>query len=184
MVKILRFMVILMVVGIFLLSACSSGTKAPAVPRQVFQPDWYDLQGDSEYVFTYGQSEKVSQNASETAAYADAMQEAAQYVEAHVQSMIKNYVEEAGVEDPQVLALTSSVARVVANARFTGTQISKRETFVMENGRYKTFVRVSIPQNEIRNTLRSQIRNEEALYNQFKASQAFQELDEVIERQE
>jgi hypothetical protein len=179
----LKGMLILVIVSMFVLSACSSGPKAPGQPRAVFQPEWYNQQGDPEYVFTYGQSEKVSQNASEQAAYANAMQEAAQFVEAHVQSMIKNYIEEAGVEDPQVLALTSSVARVIANARFSGTQISRRESFVMENGRYKTFVRVSIPKNEINNNLHNQIKNEEALYNQFKASQAFQELDRVIEQQ-
>jgi len=95
--------------------------------------------------------------------------------------MIKNYVEEAGVEDPQVLALTSSVARVVSNARFTGTTISRRQTFVMDNGRYQTFVRVSIPKNEINNNLHNQIKNEEALYNQFRASQAFQELDRQLD---
>jgi hypothetical protein len=178
-----RSIVILLVIGLFILSACSSGKSARHSPQAVFQPDWYGMQGDSEYVFTYGQSVNVSQNASEKAAYANAMQEAAQYVETHVQSMIKNYIEEAGVEDPQVLALTSSVARVVANANFSGTQIARRETFVLDNGRYQTFIRVSIPQNEVNRTLRNQIRNEEALYNQFKASQAFDELDKVLERQ-
>jgi hypothetical protein len=97
--------------------------------------------------------------------------------------MIKNYTEEAGVEDPQVLALTSSVTRVVSNAKFSGTQISRRQSYVTDENRYKTFIRVSIPKDEIDRSLRNQIRNEEALYNQFKASQAFQELDRVLEEQ-
>lgn len=179
----LKSFIIIVILGLLVLSACSSGKPTRHRPTAVFQPEWYGLQGDTEYVFTYGQSVNVSQNASERAAYANAMQEAAQYVESHVQSMIKNYVEEAGVTDPQVLALTSSVARVVANANFSGTQIARRETFVVEDGRYQTFVRVSIPQSEVNRTLRNQIRNEEALYNQFKASQAFEELDRVLERQ-
>ncbi len=177
-----KLMLVLMMAVIFVITGCSGG-KVASGPKEVFQPDWYGLQGDPEYVFTYGQSEKVSQNAAESAAYANAMQEAAQYVEAHVQSMIKNYVEESGVEDPQVLSLTSSVARVVANAKFTGTQITQRRTYTMENNRYKSFVRVSIPKNEVNRNLRNQIKNEEALYNQFKASQAFNELDKVIENQ-
>jgi hypothetical protein len=171
-------------IALLFLSACSSGKQSPSRPQQVFQPNWYGLQGNPEYVFTYGQSIKVNQNAAEQAAYANAMQEAAQYVETHVQSMIKNYIEEAGVEDPQVLALTSSVARIIANAKFTGTQISHRETFALENNRYQSFIRVSIPASEVNRNLRNQIRNEEALYNQFKASQAFQELDRIIEEQQ
>ncbi len=180
----LRGIIILLVIALFIFTACSSGPKPPAIPRAVYQPEWYGLQGDPELVYTYGQSEKVSQNASEKAAYSDAMQEAAQHVEAHVQSMIKNYIEEAGVENPQVLALTSSVARIVASATFSGTQVTRREAYIMDNGRYKTFVRVSIPKNEINRNLANQIRNEEALYNQFKASQAFQELDSILEKRE
>ncbi len=178
----LKGIVILFVAGLIILTACSSGKKEKA-PTPVFEPDWFGLQGDPDFVYTYGQAEKVSQNASEQAAYANAMQEAAQYVEAHVQSMIKNYTEEAGVEDPQVLALTSSVTRVVSNAKFSGTQISRRQSYVTDENRYKTFIRVSIPKDEIDRSLRNQIRNEEALYNQFKASQAFQELDRVLEEQ-
>jgi len=178
-----RMMLVLLVAVIFAIVGCSGGKSGGGAPKAVFQPDWFGLQGDPDYVFTYGQSEKVSQSAAESAAYANAMQEAAQYVEAHVQSMVKNYIEEAGVEDPQVLALTSSVSRVVANAKFTGTQITQRQTYTMENNRYKAFVRVSIPKNEVNRNLRNQIKNEEALYNQFKASQAFNELDRVIEQQ-
>ncbi len=180
----IKSLLVLGVISIMLLAACASGRPARTAPQQVFQPDWYGRQGDSEYIYTYGHDIKVSQNASEQAAYANAMQEAAQYVEAHVQSMIKNYVEEAGVEDPQVLALTSSVARVIANAKFSGTQISRRESYTLENDRYQTFVRVSIPSSEVNRSLRDQIKNEEALYNQFKASQAFQELDRVLEEQQ
>ena len=179
-----RVLIVLAVVFLFLLGACSSGKKAGSGMREVFQPDWYGLQGDPQYIFTYGNAEKVSQNAAEQAAYANAMQEAAQYVEAHVQSMIKNYIEEAGVEDPQVLALTSSVTRVIANARFSGTQISRRQSYATDQGRYHSFIRVSIPKDEVNRNMRNQIRNEEALYNQFRASQAFQELDRVLEQQQ
>ncbi|MBW6515664.1 MAG: LPP20 family lipoprotein [Candidatus Cloacimonetes bacterium] len=177
-------LIVLAVIGLLILTACSSGKSSKAKLTQAFHPDWYDLQDNPEYVYTYGQAEKVSQNASEQAAYANAMQEAANYVEAHVQSLIKNYTEEAGVKDPQVLALTSSVARVISNAKFSGTQISKRESYIKEDGRYQTFIRVSIPKDEINRNLRNQIRNEEALYNQFKASQAFQELDHLLEQQQ
>lgn len=179
-----KSLLVLTIVCLIIFTACSSGKSSKAKVTPVYTPEWYGLQGDPEFVYTYGQSEKVSHNASEQAAYANAMQEAAQYVEAHVQSMIKNYTEEAGVEDPQVLALTSSVTRVIANAKFSGTQISRRESVVNDNGRYQTYIRVSIPKDEINRTLRNQIRNEEALYNQFKASQAFQELDHVLEQQQ
>ncbi len=175
-----RNILVLLVAGLFVLGACAGGSRSSG-PREVFQPDWYNLQGNPEYVYTYGQAVRVNQNAAETAAYANAMQEAAQYVEAHVQGMVKNFMEESGYDDPQVLQMTSQVTRVVADAQFSGTTVSERRSFVLDNGRYQTFVRVSIPKEAINRNLADQIRNEEALYNQFRASQSFQELDRQLE---
>lgn len=175
-----RNILVLLVAGLLVLSACSGGS-GPSAPREVFQPNWYGIQENPEYVFTYGQATRVSQNAAETAAYANAMQEAAQYVEAHVQGMVQNFMEESGFDNPQVLQMTSQVTRVVADAQFSGTSVSERSSYVLDNGRYQAFVRVSIPKEEINRNLTDQIRNEEALYNQFRASQSFQELDRQLE---
>ncbi|MCB5230381.1 MAG: hypothetical protein WCX83_03715 [Candidatus Cloacimonas sp.] len=172
-----RIVILLSIAVLFTITACSSAKSGT-----IYQPKWYGLQGNADYVYTYGQAEKRNENMAEKAAYADAMQEAAQYVESHVQGMIKNYMEEAGVDNPQTLALTSSVARVVSNAKFTGTIKSQREGLKTKEG-YKYFIRVSIPKDEINRNMRNQIKNEEALYNQFKASQAFQELDNFLDKQ-
>lgn len=96
--------------------------------------------------------------------------------------MVKNYEEEAGVNDPQVLALTSKVVKAVANAKFTNVMVTKQETIVNEDNRYQTFVRVSVPKEAVNKNLMNKIKNEEALYNQFKASQAFDELDKEVEK--
>jgi hypothetical protein len=149
-------------------------------PNKVYYPEWWQTQGNPEFVNTYGMSTKVSENMSRDAAYSDAMLQAAQYVETTVQGMVKNYEEEAGVKDPQLLALTSKVVKVVANTKFTKAQVTKQETIITDDNRYKTFIQVSIPKNTIDKELLNNIHNEEALYNQFKASQAFQELDKQV----
>ena len=96
--------------------------------------------------------------------------------------MVKNFEQEAGVNNPQVLALTSKVVKVIADTKFTNALVTKQETIITDDNRYKTFVRVSIPKDSINKKLANQIRNEEALYNEFKASQAFQELDKEINK--
>jgi hypothetical protein len=146
----------------------------------VYRPAWWFSQTDEAYVCTYGQSTKVSETASMDAAKANALLEAAQFVETEVKGMIKNYEEEAGVKDPQVLALSQSVVKAVSNARFSGVMPGLMETrMVQEEGgrRYRTWIQMKIPKKEVNKNLANQIRNEEALYNQFKASQAFQELE-------
>jgi hypothetical protein len=111
--------------------------------------------------------------------------EAAQYVESYVKGMVKNYEEEAGVHDPQVLAVVTKVVKNVSKAKFSNTMVTKQEAIIIDtdNGkRYKTFVRVSIPKDTINKNLMNKIKNEEALYNQFKASQAFQDLEKEMEK--
>ena len=49
---------------------------------------------------------------------------------------------------------------------------------------YKAFIRLSVPKDVIEQTLAKEIKKEEALYNAFKASQSFQELDKETEKSE
>ena len=176
---------------IVMIAACSSNKKAENKPQgkpqgeEVYRPAWWATQPETDFVCTYGQATKVSENASMDAARNNALGEAAQYVEVLVNSMLKNYEEEAGVKDPQVLALTQNVVKAVSSAKFTGVLMGKVETRKVnepEGVRYKTWIQLKIPKDEINRKLADSIRNEEALYNQFKASQAFQELDKAVEK--
>ncbi|MBC8183378.1 hypothetical protein H8E88_19985 [candidate division KSB1 bacterium] len=166
------------------MTACGGKSGIPKGVEKVYFPDWWRIQDSPDYVFTYGMGEKVSQNSSFDAAKANAMLEAAQYVESYVKGMVKNYEEEAGIENPQVLALTTKVVKDIAKAKFTNTLVNQQQTIMVDtpNGqRYKTFVRVSIPKDSVNKNMLDKIKNEEALYNQFKASQAFDELDKEME---
>ena len=151
----------------------------------VYRPTWWSEQKDADYVCAYGQSVNMNENASLTAARSIAMSEAAQYVQTNVESMMKFYLEEAGVVDPQLLTLTSNVVRVSAKAEFSGAINGKVETRKVNEGngpRFKSWVQMKIPKEQIDKTVWQGIRNEEALYNQFKASQSFQELDKQMKK--
>jgi len=177
----MRAFKIIAVITLFLfLFAC--GKSGPGGVKKVYYPDWWQEQNNPDYVNTYGMGTKVSQNSSYDAAYANAMLQAAQYVETYVKGMVKNYEEEAGVNDPQVLALTSSVVKAVSNAKFENAMVTKQETIVTDEDRFQTFVRVSIPKEAVNKNLLNKIKNEEALYNQFKASQAFDELETEVDK--
>ncbi|MCF7859859.1 MAG: hypothetical protein K9N07_11145 [Candidatus Cloacimonetes bacterium] len=175
--KLMKILVLVVVV-ILLVTACGKGGGKGV--KKLYYPEWWQVQGNEEYVQTYGMATKVSQNSSYDAAYANAMLQAAQYVETYVKGMVKNYEEEAGVENPQVLALTSKVVKAVAKAKFANVMVTKQETIVTDDNRYQTFVRVSVPKEAVNKNLMNQIKNEEALYNQFKASQAFGELEKEM----
>ncbi|MDD4310401.1 MAG: hypothetical protein PHO32_08480 [Candidatus Cloacimonetes bacterium] len=169
-----------------LLSACGNNKKMPKPGGEVvYRPVWWSTQPETEFVCTYGQGTQASETASMNTAKANALLEAAQYVEVEIQGMIKSYEEEAGVVDPQILALSQRVVKAISSARFSGTipgAIETQKVNEQHGIRYKTWIQVKIPKSEINKNLVNNIRNEEALYNQFKASQAFKELDAEIEK--
>lgn len=185
--KITKLVIALVAVALLLSLVGCGGNKAPKKETppspdgvQVYRPNWWSSQNDEAYVCTYGQAEKVSETMSMDAAKANALLEAAQYVETYVQGMIKNYEEEAGVVDPQLLALSQKVVKAVSSAKFSGVVTGMTETrqITTDNGkRFKTWLQLKIPRTEVKKNLQGQIKSEEALYNQFKASQAFQELE-------
>ncbi len=178
--KLTRVMLLLMTVALILTLAACGKDKPKVEGVEVNMPQWWNSQDDEAYVCAYGMATKASQTMAMDAAKANALLEAAQYVETQVKGMIKNYEEEAGVDNPQLLALTSKVVKAVTDAEFSGIINGKVQTLKVQqdNGtRYTTYMQIKIPKTEVNKSLYGNIRNEEALYNQFKASQAFQELE-------
>lgn len=181
----LRLLILaLLVLSLLFISACGKN-KAVGKPdgEIVYRPAWWASQTDPNYVCSYGHGLNVTETSSLNTAKANAMLEAAQYVEVEINGMLKSYEEEAGVYDPQLLALSQKVVKAISSARFSGAITGMTETRQVKEQtgtRFKTWIQVKIPKDEINKNLVNNIRNEEALYNQFKASQAFKELDEEI----
>ncbi len=162
---------------LLVLAACSSNMTGE---QEVGYPKWWNTQDDANNVCSYGMATKASQTSSMDAAKTNALAESARFVETEVKAMLKNYEEEAGVKDPQVLALTQNVVKVVSNATFSGVlagEMITRKTVEKGETRFTTYAQMKVPKVEISRNLIENIRNEEALYNQFKASQAFKELE-------
>lgn len=177
----------LLILGVLTLTSCGGAPSAQEIYEEgksvvkVYQPDWYDVQDDEESLYFFGEAEKKNQNMSKEAALANARTRSAEYVEVYVQNLTKNYMEEVGVEDPTTTALVSSVTKTVAKAKFSGTNISDRETIILENGNFKSFVRLSVPKEIVNKQMVNEIKKEEELYNRFKASQSFDELEKEVE---
>ncbi len=182
--KISRIIVVCLLISIAILSVACSSNKGPkhekADHEVIYYPEWWDLQDNPEFVYTYGEGIKSTSSLAKDAAYSNAVFQAANFVETKVKGMIKNFEEESGVDNPQVLALTSKVIKVVSDAKFQGLSVDKSETIRLKDNKIKCFVRVKIPISEINKQTLGAIKNEEAMYNEFKASQRFQELEKEL----
>jgi hypothetical protein len=178
---------LILLISLFVLVSlgCAGGSKTvekKTTPTgEVQYPEWWRTQPNPEYVYSYGTATRVTDSASRIAARADAMQQAAEYVKVAVQGMMKDFVQESGAENTEVLQVTSNVVRVVTDTELQGAQITKEKSEIVD-GRVKTYIQLAIPKSAVDKKLVNAIRSDEALYNQFKASQAFQELDEQVQK--
>jgi hypothetical protein len=185
--KILKLALLLLaLMSLILTIGCGGEQKATtastAPTGNLNYPSWYDSPATADYVFVYGMSVNMSESMSQDGAYANAMSVAANYIQAHVESMIKKFEEESGASNPELLTDTKKVIRIVSDAKFSGAQITKRDVRATNDNKIKTFMQVAIPVSSINKEVVKQIHSDEALYNQFKASQAFQELDEQVNK--
>jgi len=177
-------LVLLMLIVVFIISACAGKGSTKGV-KEIWYPEWWNEQEDLHYIHTYGVATRLSETMALDTAANNAIFEAAKYVETRVKGMMKTFEEEAGVKDPQVLSLSSKVVKTLANATFTGSKVTEQKMIQVEvdgTVRYKCFVRYSVPKETINKNSLDHIKNEEALYNQFKASQAFGDLEAEIEK--
>ena len=96
--------------------------------------------------------------------------------------MLKDFMQESGIgETAQALEFTEVVTKQVASNVLKGSVITTNGTYFSKDG--SVWVLVSYPLNSVREnslTVAKSAAREEALYNEFKASQAFKELDTSV----
>ena len=91
--------------------------------------------------------------------------------------MMSDFVQESGSDNPRVLEFTERVTKVVSDAKFSNAVPTKSEVIMDDSGKYKVFAQLAVPKDPVNKEMSSAINNEEAMYNEFKAPQAFQKLD-------
>ena len=179
--KVSKIMLILLILLALCLVACGGGSKKkPAGPTKAYEPEWYGKPGDAVHVFAYGNATFQSRAAAESSARSRALAEAAMQVEVHVQTMTKDFISEAGINNPEVLSMVEQVTKTVANQTFSGAFRSNHQTVVLPDGSHQAFVQWAIPKEQINRDLVDRVSREQALYTRFRASQAFEELEKSV----
>jgi hypothetical protein len=76
--------------------------------------------------------------------------------------------------------MTEEVTRSVAATTFRGARVTNEFPGRLPCGNYQFFIQYAIP--GVQADLLGRVRNEEAMYNAFRASQAFQALDFAVQQ--
>ncbi|HNX01446.1 MAG TPA: hypothetical protein PLE74_03945 [Candidatus Cloacimonadota bacterium] len=174
-----KLFILLLVLSSFILMLGCAGKAISNIKdaSKIYSPDWWRTQTNAAYIYTYGMATDDSISSSRSAAYKDAISQAVQNVEPVVQAMVNRYIQESGIQDPSVLSLVGKIIKTTANRNYSNALITKQETIITDDNRYKTMLQVGIPENAVEKELLNNIMNEETLYKQFKKSKAFLELE-------
>ena len=156
----------------------SSRPAVPEVPADV--PTWFmdtPSEDDTYYYATAVADMRSMQNAINRATQ-DGQRQLSEAIKVQVQSMVKNYTQEAGInETVDVIEFYESVSKSVSNNTMSGAKVLKKFPYMKSSGGYKAYVLVGLSKSAVQGEVVSSIQNEESMYAQFKASQAFKELE-------
>jgi len=145
-------------------------------------PEWFLVPKSAEDAwYAVGLSKKKNPQLARTAAAAIARDELSRQIEVKVSGMVKNFMQESGIgESAQALEFTEAVTKQVTSNSVSGSRIA--EVYPANDGTLYVLVEYSLDQvkNSALSAAKSAAR-EEALYNEFKASQAFDELDASVD---
>ncbi|MFC1747046.1 LPP20 family lipoprotein [Candidatus Neomarinimicrobiota bacterium] len=130
-------------------------------------------------IYGVGQAKQQNPSLARRVAAQRAREEVATSVESQVQALIRDYLQNSGVgERAEALEFSQAVSKGVTDATLTGAMI--REAYIAQDGTY--FILVEYSLDQARMQAMETARQEEALWNEFKANQGFDELERELEK--
>lgn len=147
-------------------------TKKPDMPSFILTPP-----SSPDSLFGVGFAKKQNPMLAKKAATLRARDEISQSVKLQVQTLMRDFMSESGIgENAQAIEYTENVSNQVTANTLEGSIILK--TYMTEDGTW--YVLVGYAKDSYRNATLEAAKKEEALFNEFKAEQGFDRLQEAI----
>ena len=168
-------------IAMLIFFGCAGSKPKPLSNKDL--PEWYLNTPKFEDKFVgVGDALRPQFNLSKQVATERARVEVARVVEPTVNSALNDHMQASGMgAEAGATEFTESVSKSLVNTTLKGCTIEKTEIF-----KDRVFVMVTYDANKAREeakaAARSEAKKEESLYNEFKARQAFDALDQAIDR--
>jgi hypothetical protein len=164
--------------------AGSKKMKAPAGGK-LKVPEWYlQVPKDDNRLVGVATATSLDLQTAIDKAKQDGRAEIARQLDLRMTGMSKQFVEETGLnDDAELLGMFTQVSRSVISDSLTGSRIAKQEVG-REGGGFRAYVMMEMPIGEANSRFVEKIKSQERLYTRFRASQAFEELDRMVEEYE
>lgn len=143
-------------------------------------PTWFidTPEEDDVYIYATGMGESAKPNIALDKAKAAATTEISTRIEAEVKSLTQNFMQEAGMgESTQIVEFYKQGTEIVTNNRLNGLTPLEKTPVMKPDGSWVAYVLMGLKKDAVAAEVVNLIKNEEALYSEFKASQTFQELE-------
>jgi hypothetical protein len=153
----------------------------PETPNDL--PEWYinTPEEDDTFIYAVGMGESRKMDIAINKAKQSGTVELSQRISANVKSQVRSFTQEAGMnEDTQVMDFYQSTSETVTNNTLNGVSILKRYPYKKPGGTWIAYVQLGLRKDAVNTQIVSAIQNEEALYTEFKASQAFKALEAAV----
>jgi hypothetical protein len=174
-------------VALVLIAVGCSGSKKMKTPSgaKLKVPDWYlDVPTPDDAMVGVATATSLDLQTAIDKAKQDGRAEIARQLDLRITGMSKQFVEETGInDDAELLGMFTQVSRSVVSDSLTGSRIAKQEVG-RESGGFRAYVMMEMPIGEANARFVEKIKSQQRLYTRFRASEAFEELDAMVEEYE
>ncbi len=190
--KILKLSFMIVLTALVMVNCSSKPSPAPVIdaPKNAKNPTGpADLPGwfinspeeDDTFIYAVGTGESRKMDLAIDKAKQAGKVELSERISANVQSQVKSFTQEAGMsENTQIMEFYQSTSKTVTNNTLNGITVLKRYPYQKSGGTWLAYVQIGLRKDAVNTEVVNVIQNEEALYTEFKASQAFQALEAAV----
>lgn len=182
-------MVLVLGLAVALVAAAGCGKKSKKMKTptgaKLEVPGWFvEPPEDNDHLFAAATATSLDLQTAIDKSKQDGRAEIARQLDLRITGMSKRFVEETGLDgDAELLGMFTQVSRSVISDSLNGTQVAKQE-LARESDWYRAYVLMEMPIGEANVAFMNRIRAQERLYTRFRASEAFEELDRMVEEYE
>ena len=179
-----RIMYGLSIVLLSFAAGCSS-SKALQNASASDVPEWYtNIPTDPNYLFAVASATSQDMQLAIDKAVVNARTDIARQTEVKVSGVQKRFDEEAGMgENSQLMQQFTQANKTVVSASLTGSRV-RSQKMSKDGTIWRGYVLMEYPIGAASQALLNQIGGNNLMYTQFKATQAYKDLDEEVQKYE
>lgn len=168
-------------IGLMMISCSSTSPPVFVDPFQELQ-DMANVVSEQGGVAAVGLGTSPNMNNAKDKAKIDAQGALAENFEAKTSRLRKSFIEEIGGDDPEINETFLTVTKVTVKKTLVGATLKKTNYFKdKKTGKYNAGVLLVIDPRTINQSLLDEMKNHQKLYERFRSSKAFEELEKEME---